>query len=76
MSEFKKYRKKSSPAEMRPYIEGEVLPDEVRVFDTSEILGRPRVGDMIVRNPLNHNDQWWISADYFERNFEPLDESE
>lgn len=34
--------------------------------------GSPKIGDMIARNPDNHNDQWLVAKDYFEKNFEPL----
>lgn len=32
----------------------------------------PRIGDMIARNPENHNDMWLISEDYFRENFEEI----
>ena len=32
--------------------------------------GSPKPGDMIARNPNNHNDQWLIAKDYFQDNFE------
>ena len=30
----------------------------------------PKEGDMIARNPVNHDDMWLISEDYFKANFE------
>ena len=33
--------------------------------------GSPKRGDMIARNPDNHNDQWLVNADYFKKNYEP-----
>ena len=34
--------------------------------------GSPKVGDMIARNPSNHQDKWLISKAYFEDNFAQL----
>lgn len=75
MSDFQYYRRKNV-AEMRPYIEGESLQDEVSVSEADQINGSPKAGDMIARNPQNHNDQWLVSAEYFVHNFEPLNNKE
>jgi hypothetical protein len=32
--------------------------------------GSPKAGDMIARNPGNHEDQWLVAAQYFADNFE------
>ena len=32
--------------------------------------GSPKIGDMIARNPKNHNDQWLVAEQYFKDNFE------
>ena len=32
--------------------------------------GRPKAGDMIARNPKNHEDQWLVAARYFADHFE------
>jgi hypothetical protein len=71
MSEFKQYRRKQI-AELRPYVEGEVLSTRVSVSKTDQENGSPRVGDMIARNPVNHEDQWLVAKDYFEANFESV----
>ena len=67
MSEWKKYRR-TNIAEMRPYVEGD---DVSRVsISTSDIQnGSPKQGDMIARNPENHDDQWLVAAAYFDANF-------
>lgn len=65
MSEFKKYRRIGS-AEMRPYVPGESL-DKVSVSAED----KPAEGGMIARNPNNHADQWYVSKEYFEKNFVP-----
>ena len=69
MNKFKKYRRKNI-SEMRPYIEGEKLDDNVSISDADLKAGSPKVGDMIARNPNNHNDQWLVSKAYFEDNLE------
>ena len=71
---FKKYRR-TNIAEMRPYIEGEMLPDFVSISATDLKKGSPKPGDMIARNPAIHDDQWLVAADYFAANFEPYDEA-
>ena len=69
MSEFKQYRRKQI-AELRPYMVGEAL-EGVSISDVDKQAGSPKAGDMIARNPKNHDDQWRVSATYFADNFEP-----
>jgi hypothetical protein len=87
MSEFTKYRR-TQVAEMRPvtYYDVEVynkhageliVMNEKRVVKVSISVedlanGSPKSGDMIARNPKNHNDQWLVAEQYFNDNFEPL----
>lgn len=71
---FAKYRR-SQIAELRPYVPGEALSDRVSVSAADEEAGSPKAGDMIARNPANHDDQWLVAADYFAANFEPLEQS-
>ena len=70
-SEFKKYRRKQI-AELRPFVPGEELSDRVSISASDREAGSPKEGDMIARNPENHDDQWLIAKEYFEANFEPL----
>jgi len=71
---FRKYRRKNI-AEMRFYNESEgSLPPSVSVSDVDRKAGSPKTGDMIARNPVNHDDQWLVAEKYFEENFEPWDE--
>lgn len=70
--EFKQYRRKQI-AELRPYEEGEELPISVSISQADKDNGSPKVGDMIARNPKNHNNQWLIAKQYFEDNFEPIE---
>jgi hypothetical protein len=53
MNEFKQYRRKQI-AELRPYVDGEILTDRVSVSAADKEAGSPKLGDMIVRNPKNH----------------------
>lgn len=70
--EFKRYRR-SQVAELRPYVSGEKLSDRVSVSASDREGGSPKEGDMIARNPEDHDDQWLVSKEYFEANFEPID---
>lgn len=72
MSEFKQYRRKSI-SEMRPYVEGETLDSKVSISEADLKAGSPKVGDMIARNPKNHDDQWLVAKAYFEDNLEPIE---
>jgi len=66
--EFKQYRR-TQIAEMTPWVEGFDMTDvSVSVADRGN--GSPKQGDMIARNPKNHDDQWLVAAQYFIDNFE------
>jgi hypothetical protein len=52
-----------------PYDQGENI-DGISVSDADAKAGSPKAGDMIARNPRNHEDQWLVSAQYFADNFE------
>lgn len=75
MSEFKQYRRKQI-AELRPYDptgrDQFGLHPGVSVSAEDQKAGSPKIGDMIARNPKNHDDQWLVAAKYFADNFEPL----
>ena len=71
-SEFKQYRRKQI-AELRTYVPGEQLNERVSISATDREAGSPREGDMIARNPADHDDQWLIAKDYFKANFEPVE---
>lgn len=70
MNTFKKYRR-SNLAEMKPYEEGESL-DGVSISAVDKANGSPKKGDMIARNPLNHDDKWLVAEKYFSENFEEI----
>jgi len=75
MEDFKKYRR-TSIAELRPVTQSDIDRFANSIYSVSiEDLrnGSPKIGDMIARNPKNHLDQWLIAKDYFEQNFESLE---
>jgi hypothetical protein len=67
MSEFKYYRR-TQLSEARPYVEGEDMTN-ISVSSVDHNAGSPKVGDMIARNPLKHQDKWLIARAYFDVNF-------
>lgn len=68
--EYQQYRRKQI-AELRPYVPGEDMR-HVSVSHEDEKAGSPKVGDMIARNPKNHDDKWLVAARYFADNFESV----
>lgn len=82
MKEFKKYKRKQI-AELRPVTDREIeigglIPTngeiEVSVSQADLENGSPKGGDMVARNPKNHQDQWLVAAEYFQDNFELYNE--
>jgi hypothetical protein len=78
MTDFKRYRRKQI-AELRP-CDPEADREMARagaisVSAEDQKAGSPKAGDMIARNPKNHNDMWLVAAQYFADNFE-IHESE
>ena len=85
MPTFKNYRRKQI-AELRPVTDADIRAFEqdkhphsmrdtefrVSISDADKANGSPKIGDMIARNPKNHNDQWLGAKQYFEDNFEPI----
>jgi hypothetical protein len=70
MTEFTQYRRKQI-AELRPFVPGEKIDPMVSISLPDLEAGSPKAGDMIARNPKNHDDQWLVAAAYFADNFEP-----
>jgi len=62
--------KRKGLSEMRPYVLGEDL-SHVSISAPDKEAGSPKEGDMIARNPVNHDDQWLVAKKYFEDNLEP-----
>lgn len=85
MSNFKQF-KRSQIAEMRPVTEADirafVQDKKIHIMAETEFKvsiseadlnnGSPKIGDMIARNPANHNDQWLVAEKYFKDNFENI----
>jgi hypothetical protein len=65
---WKQYKRKGL-SEMRPYQVGEDMT-KISISQPDEMNGSPKVGDMIARNPKNHDDQWLVAKQYFEDNLE------
>jgi len=86
MSEFKKYRR-SKIAELREITELDIIafkyddsphsPQDtefpVSISGSDLASGSPKIGDMVARNPRNHEDQWLVAKQYFQDNFEELE---
>ncbi len=68
MNDWKKYKRKGL-SEMRPYNIGDDMTG-VSVSDADKQNGSPKVGDMIARNPKNHDDKWLVAEKYFNDNLE------
>lgn len=73
MTEFAKYLHMQI-AELRPWVEGDDM-SRVSVSSPDKEAGSPKVGDMIARNPKNHDDQWLVAEQYFLDNFEFIPET-
>ena len=75
MSEFKQY-KRSAIAELRPVTYDEAitkqLDSRISLSQADRDNGSPKHGDMIARNPKNHEDQWLVAKQYFEDNFQEV----
>jgi hypothetical protein len=69
---FRRYRR-SQIAELAEWCPGADLRG-VSISDVDRAAGSPKVGDMIARNPANHEDRWLVAAEYFAANFEPVND--
>lgn len=67
---FTSYRR-TQIAEMRPW-DPTITMIGVSVSEPDKAAGSPKPGDMIARNPKNHDDQWLVAEQYFKDNFEPM----
>jgi hypothetical protein len=73
---FKKYARKQKLSELKPWSEGDDMLG-VSIGGEDSAAGSPKNGDLIARNPENHDDQWLVAAKYFSDNFnhDPVEES-
>ena len=69
---FKKYRR-TNIAEMHEYNPNVMYSKEfmgkVSISKVDLDNGSPKKGDMIARNPENHEDVWLVAKDYCKNNF-------
>lgn len=72
---FEKY-KRVDTAEMHEYDPNNSYPkhvmDRVSISASDKENGSPKKGDMIARNPKNHDDMWLVAKKYFKDNFKPI----
>lgn len=89
MGKFKKHRRKQI-SELRPveqsdidrfknhgfiHISEEPFGNNISISDEDKFSNNsPKIGDMIARNPNNHKDQWLVEKNYYEDNFERIEE--
>lgn len=83
MSDYKLYQR-TQTAEMREVTKEDIdsfnvdeFPhkinnESVSISETDFYNGSPKIGDMIARNPSNHNDKWLVAKEYFEKNFKKI----
>ena len=82
MKDFKKFKRRQI-AEMREVTQVDIdqykSKGYISVFGWQHVVsissvdkenGSPKIGDMIARNPKDHNDQWLVAEQYFKDNFE------
>ena len=60
--------KRTGTAEAEPWTP-ETSMEGVSISDADLAAGSPKEGDMIARNPGDHDDRWLIAAAYFGENF-------
>lgn len=63
--------------DLRCDVDGLDVPENVKSVGVSiskpdRDNGSPKIGDMIARNPKNHQDQWLVAEKYFKDNFETI----
>lgn len=71
LSDFATYRH-TQIAHARPYVEGEDLTGVITAPETLA-AGSPKVGDMIVRDPMDHlASHLLVTEDYFRSHYERI----
>ena len=76
-TQFSEIRKVAQKDLDENYLNGGIVVHEtkdnaimVSISDVDLENGSPKLGDVVARNPNNHLDQWLISEEYFNNNFE------
>jgi hypothetical protein len=67
---FQQYQR-NQITELEPWFAGYDMT-RVSVSAADRDAGSPKPGDMIARNPKNHDDKWLVAAQYFAGNFAPV----
>jgi hypothetical protein len=67
---YHRYRR-SQIAELKLWEPGADM-GSVSIAEVDRLAGSPKAGDMIARNPKNHEDRWLVARQYFADNFEPI----
>lgn len=70
--DWKTYRR-TTLGEMRPYVVGEDLSNIGVNDDDARRYGSPKDGDMVARAPGDSTNQWLVTKEYFEANFEEVE---
>jgi len=70
---YKQYKRKGF-SELTPWVEGFDMTN-VSISIADQLNGSPKEGDMIARNPKNHEDKWLIAKKYFEDNLELVEDT-
>jgi hypothetical protein len=52
--------------------ENDAFPSNISISEVDKKNGSPKLGDMVARNPNNHNDIWLVAEQYFKENFEEV----
>lgn len=68
MTTYLNYRKSKS-TEMTRWVTGFDM-EGVSIADTAIAKDSPKDGDMIARDPNNHDDRWLVDAAYFKANYD------
>jgi len=86
MNEWGKYVR-TGHAEMRKVTDDDIVfyntfgyldnngKNHISISDEDIENGSPKKGDMIARNPKNHDDKWLVSEEYFKNNFKEVKKS-
>lgn len=67
---YHQYRR-TQIAEMARWVPGCDM-EGVSISAPDKAAGSPKDGDMVARNPKNHDDRWLVAAQYFADNFEVM----
>jgi len=67
MNDWKRYNRKGFTEAI--HWTPSLIMDGISVNQEDKDAGSPKWGDMIFRNPANHNDMWLVAKAFFEKNY-------